>query len=312
MKTNRTIIKVHKIKYLISLFLTIVLFYNCNSQKNKYIDTKFDYKQEYDSNREYFKSKELDRLFNLNNKKYFIPDIYGLNTDTYYIKPISIKDDHEKSYILLYDKNDILRDTLSISNEYSYSINVRLENNKKGICLGRFKEENTFFEIEKIYEVSNKIKLKPISIETRILYCPVPVEYISEENVGIEDYFKYGKNNNIAKKYIIPFEWYGVYSKTIETDMTITGMESITYNFAITKDKILLKINTYHEPISCDGEYYAIENSNILELYYNENDALCKSEAPNFMIKKQNGKYYIKGLGGGETINEWIEVKKEK
>jgi hypothetical protein len=192
MKKNHTIIRTNKIRFLISLLLTIVFFHSCNSQQNKYIDTKFKYIQEFDSQGEYFTSKELDKLFNLTNQKYFIPDIYGLDTDTYYIKPISIKNNHQKSYILLYDKNNVLKDTLSIPHVYSYSINVQLENNRNGICLGKFDEENTFFEIEKIYKVTNKVKLKPTSIDTKILDCPVPVEYISEENVGIEAHFKYG------------------------------------------------------------------------------------------------------------------------
>ena len=192
MKINRTTIKVKKTNYLISLFLAIFLLFGCNAQGNKYIDTKFVYKKQYDKNNDYFKSKELDMLFNLNNEDYYLPDTFGLDAEFYYVRPIGIKGNLKDSYILLYDKNDILRDVLPVANKYVYSIDVRLENNKNGICLGIFDEENAFFEIEKIYEVTKEIKLKPLSIETKILDCPLPADYNTEANVGIEDYFKYG------------------------------------------------------------------------------------------------------------------------
>ena len=192
MKINRTTIKVKKTNYLISLFLTIFLLFGCNAQGNKYIDTKFVYKKQYDKNNDYFKSKELDMLFNLNNEDYYLPDTFGLDAEFYYVRPICIKGNLKDNYILLYDKNDILRDVLPVANKYVYSIDVRLENNKNGICLGIFDEENAFFEIEKIYEVTKEIKLKPLSIETKILDCPLPADYNTEANVGIEDYFKYG------------------------------------------------------------------------------------------------------------------------
>ena len=188
MKINRTKIK----NYLISLFLAIFLPFSCNAYENQYIDTKFVYEEQYDRNNDYFKSKELDKLFNLNNEDYLLPDTFGLDTEFYYVRPIEIKDNHKNYYILLYDKNDILRDVLPVANKYVYSIDVRLENNKNGICLGIFDEENAFFEIEKIYEVTKEIKLKPLSIETKILDCPLPADYNTEANVGIEDYFKYG------------------------------------------------------------------------------------------------------------------------
>lgn len=194
MKINRTTIKIKN--YLISLFLAIFLPFSCNAYENQYIDTKFVYEEQYDRNNDYFKSKELDKLFNLHNEVYFLPDTFGLDTDFYYVRPIGIKGNLKDSYILLYDKNDILRDVLPVANKYVYSIDVRLENNKNGICLGTFDEENVFFEIEKIYEVTKEIKLKPLPIETKILDCPIPADYNTEDNIGMEDYFKYGVLGN--------------------------------------------------------------------------------------------------------------------
>ena len=192
MKINRTKIK----NYLISLFLAIFLPFSCNAYENQYIDTKFVYEAQYDRNNDYFKSKELDKLFNLNNEDYLLPDTFGLDAEFYYVRPICIKGNLKDNYILLYDKNDILRDVLPVANKYVYSIDVRLENNKNGICLGTFDKENDFFEIEKIYEVTKEIKLKPLSIETKILDCPIPADYNTEDIVGMEDYFKYGVLRN--------------------------------------------------------------------------------------------------------------------
>ncbi|MCX8588650.1 MULTISPECIES: hypothetical protein [unclassified Gilliamella] len=194
MKINRTTIKIKN--YLISLFLAIFLPFSCNAYENQYIDTKFVYEAQYDRNNDYFKSKELDMLFNLNNEDYYLPDTFGLDAEFYYVRPICIKGNLKDNYILLYDKNDILRDVLPVANKYVYSIDVRLENNKNGICLGTFDKENDFFEIEKIYEVTKEIKLKPLSIETKILDCPIPADYNTEDIVGMEDYFKYGVLRN--------------------------------------------------------------------------------------------------------------------
>lgn len=194
MKINRTTIKIKN--YLISLFLAIFLPFSCNAYENQYIDTKFVYEAQYDRNNDYFKSKELDMLFNLNNEDYYLPDTFGLDAEFYYVRPICIKGNLKDNYILLYDKNDILRDVLLVANKYVYSIDVRLENNKNGICLGTFDKENDFFEIEKIYEVTKEIKLKPLSIETKILDCPIPADYNTEDIVGMEDYFKYGVLRN--------------------------------------------------------------------------------------------------------------------
>ena len=194
MKINRTTIKIKN--YLISLFLAIFLPFSCNAYENQYIDTKFVYEAQYDRNNDYFKSKELDMLFNLNNEDYYLPDTFGLDAEFYYVRPICIKGNLKDNYILLYDKNDILRDVLLVANKYVYSIDVRLENNKNGICLGTFDKENDFFEIEKIYEFTKEIKLKPLSIETKILDCPIPADYNTEDIVGMEDYFKYGVLRN--------------------------------------------------------------------------------------------------------------------
>ncbi|MBE9600758.1 hypothetical protein [Pedobacter sp. MC2016-24] len=107
-------------------------------------------------------------------------------------------------------------------------------------------------------------------------------------------------------------EFQGEFSSTVETEETTSGTANITYNFVINSTVAVLTTNTYHEPIRCNGNYKIIEKNSILELYYAGNDKNCKSENANFKIKKENDKYFIKGLGGEATINDWIPCSKSR
>ncbi|AZA81929.1 hypothetical protein C1637_24700 [Chryseobacterium lactis] len=104
----------------------------------------------------------------------------------------------------------------------------------------------------------------------------------------------------------------GEFSSTVETDETTSGTGSITYHFIIKNDTAVLTTTTYHEPIRCNGNYKAVENNGILELFYAGNEESCQSKTAKFKIKHENNKYYIQGLGGEATFNEWIELLKVK
>jgi hypothetical protein len=110
--------------------------------------------------------------------------------------------------------------------------------------------------------------------------------------------------SNINPKY------QGKFSATVETELTTSGMASISYSFSISNNTVRLNEASYHEPISCNGNYRAIENNNILELYYDGNEESCKTDSPNFRIKKEGNKFYMKGLGGEGTFNTWIAIEK--
>lgn len=104
----------------------------------------------------------------------------------------------------------------------------------------------------------------------------------------------------------------GEFSAAVETEETTSGMANITYHFVIKNDVAVLTTSTYHEPIRCNGDYKAIANNDILELYYSGNEENCKSQNANFKIKKENNSYFVQGLGGEATFNEWIELSKLK
>lgn len=120
----------------------------------------------------------------------------------------------------------------------------------------------------------------------------------------IADDYKTEKTAN-SQKYI------GNFSVTIETEATTSGIASITYTFSINGKEVLLEKTTYQEPINCIGKYTAIEKNNILELYYVGDEESCKTEDPNFKLKKEGNKFFMKGLGGEGTFNEWIEIEKK-
>ncbi|NHN28144.1 hypothetical protein FIA58_020900 [Flavobacterium jejuense] len=118
-----------------------------------------------------------------------------------------------------------------------------------------------------------------------------------------EDY-KREINNNSHK-------YQGSFIVTVKTEATTTGMASITYNFIISNDEAELKITSYHEPINCDGKYKILEKNNHLELYYKGETAYCKTKEPNFKLKKDDKKYFMQGLGGESTFNQWVEIEKK-
>lgn len=104
----------------------------------------------------------------------------------------------------------------------------------------------------------------------------------------------------------------GDYEGNVENDETTTGAATISYNFEIKGAYAVLLTNTYHEPIRCNGNYKIFEHKNIIEFYYDGTEKNCKTKEPNFKLKKENKRFFMKGLGGEGTINEWIEIKKAK
>lgn len=101
----------------------------------------------------------------------------------------------------------------------------------------------------------------------------------------------------------------GSHSVSVETEATTTGMASISYNFNIKKSTINLSLTTYHESNLCEGKYFAIEKNNLLEVYYFGDQLSCISIDPKFHIKKEGKNFYIKGVGGEATYNQWVIMK---
>lgn len=198
-----------------SIFLLTVLFtfnsctgkekQNQESKKYGFIDTKINIDKQYLSE-DKFQSKKLDALFGVKEYLYLEGEYSGVSFKNYYCKIIGLfkKDSYEKSYVLFFDNNDILRDTLNVG-EKNISLDVLFESNKKGVALGEMdinNLKNTYFQITDLYELDDKkIKLKKIDLTTTILKCEIPIDYLTEEYVGMENYFHFGtektnKNHN--------------------------------------------------------------------------------------------------------------------
>lgn len=103
----------------------------------------------------------------------------------------------------------------------------------------------------------------------------------------------------------------GVYSINVEMEATTTGMSSKTYTFNIKKDKAILSLNSYHEPLSCEGDYKIIEDKNFIELKYEGSEQICLKSL-NYKIKEKNKFFYIMGVGGEGTNKEWLPLSKKK
>ncbi|MFD1605498.1 hypothetical protein ACFSJW_02770 [Flavobacterium artemisiae] len=103
-------------------------------------------------------------------------------------------------------------------------------------------------------------------------------------------------------------KFHGKFEAGADGEYTNDGVGHTTYYFTITADKIDLKSIAYRGDFVCEGEYKGIENDDILELYYDREDHRCKYLRPAYMIKKEGDDFFIKGIGGEGTINNWIKM----
>lgn len=127
----------------------------------------------------------------------------------------------------------------------------------------------------------------------------------NNSNIKDEKQTQRSEINEISKDY------FGNYSIYTETEATTTGMASITYDFTINKNGAKLETNTYHEPIRCNGKYKIIDKADYIELYYDGEESNCKSEYPDFEIKKDKENFFIKGVGNEATASEWVQMNKK-
>lgn len=85
-----------------------------------------------------------------------------------------------------------ITDTLKVNKNFDYSSDVTFENNAKGIAVGIFNQKEEFFEISALYEISKEGKKKKVDLKTVIIDCPVPTDYINDEDSGN---YKFGIKN---------------------------------------------------------------------------------------------------------------------
>ncbi|WP_333852017.1 hypothetical protein [Epilithonimonas sp.] len=285
------------------LQIILLLFNGCQYRSQNIIDSKLIIDQENIEN-DLYKSKNLDQLFNIKNQTYFEPDYVGSSFENYYVKNIIIKDGSniKSHYLLLFDKEDILKDTLKIPKNQVYSLNVKFANHKNGISTGIFDEKTSYFRILKNFEINKKQKLIPLSLKTKIIDCPLPIEYLSEENVGIEDSYNFGINENNIEKPVnenkSDFPMAGMYSINADVESLISEETiKIKFNFYFeNKEKMNLRIQTdISEDAYCEGQYQLTKNKDFLIASYAD-EGICTDniEDSRFYVKTENSKVYIK------------------
>lgn len=231
MRQKRDIIN-KKIKLVLHFSFLFIFLISCNGQdkktdkliveskKNNFIGKEFIIDQ-YNYKNDLFNSKKLDELFKKHNYSYLIGEYSGMAKENFHCKIIGLfrNNKYENSYALFYDKNHVLRDTLKITDK-DISLDILFENDRKGIALGNIDTTNikdVYFKITDLYEIDkNNIKLKKINLNQKIIRCEIPVRYLSEEYVGMEDYFNYG-----------------IQEKTIKTEILTTKLSDLKGMWAV-------------------------------------------------------------------------------
>lgn len=267
-----------------SILLMLVLFgaisicgcsSNNSAEKIEYLDRAFDFSSAFEkseNNQEYYLSTKLDSLFDIENGRYLLPDING--TSFKYYSVIVVTSLTKNNNLLLFvDKNDILRDTLTLPFKETFSVNVELSENKTGVCIGEYNEEFNRMTINDIYVLDNSIKLSKASNKTTIVRCPLPQDYLTEENPNLEETFSYRTDPSSAFK--TNNGWIGVYRLELNLvrDMTITNWKcsvqiednniSVHHQFdngAETIENLIIKSNSPNElvlvsPIDESSDY---------------------------------------------------------
>lgn len=298
------------------LQIILLLFNGCQYKSQNIIDSKLIIDQENIENG-FYKSKNLDQLFNIKNQTYFEPDYVGTSFEDYYVKNIIIKDGSniKAHYLLLFDNEDILKDTLKIPKNQVYSLNVKFANHKNGISIGVFDEKTYYFKIFKNFSIDKNLKTTPLSLNTEIIDCPLPIEYLSEENVGIEDYYHFGTSANSIEKAVnenkSDFPMAGMYSINADVESVISGETiKIKFNFFENSKKMNLRIQTdTSEDAYCEGQYTLSKNKDFLIASFSD-EGICTDniEDSRFYFKTEHLKIYIKSK---RFLNQdWQVLKK--
>ncbi|MCY1660794.1 hypothetical protein [Chryseobacterium sp. SL1] len=286
-------------KRLLLIQLLLFIFIGCKKyQSQDHINTKFTVDKENIKDDSY-SSKNLDNLFAAKGNTYFEPDYTGTSFDDYYVKNIVVKDQKGKksNYLLFFDNKDILKDTLRIADDKMYSLNVIFDSNRKGIAVGTFDAKQSYFKIEKNFELDKNLKLKPIPVSSKIEKCPLPVQLLSEENVGLEEHFTFGTQNSDTKKesqsaqtVVDEFsQWKGNYQADFEISRT-DGDYQVKYEVKITdKNNVAITEKINDESNLVSGTFINSVSDDKIVIKSKTDDTL------EYIVAKIGGKYYLMG-----------------
>ncbi|AYZ10649.1 hypothetical protein EGY05_01180 [Chryseobacterium arthrosphaerae] len=266
-----------------------------------------------------FSSKNLDQLFNKKSYTYLIGEYSGTSRENFNCKIVGLfkNNVYEKSYALFFDSNNFLKDTLNITKK-DISLDVKFENNKKGIALGNFDisdMKNTYFKITDLYEIDNKtITLKKININQKILKCEIPIDYISEEYEGLESYFHYGITDKPDKKEetkTYPSDLKGMWGVICQNELTVLKINK-NEGFLSLYDFNAIYINLKVEKLSKNEYLLKYASVSSQEDYYKENlkiidEDISKEKVIGKLILQKNGKAELQWFGLYNTKKQKLE-----
>ncbi len=272
------------------LFFTLISCYSCKSQLKHEIPVEKTQKQD----------KPSDSVGFLIDEEYTVADYNGMQFPDYYFKVVSYnKYMPNNHYLLLYDLNNNISDTLNITDK-DVSVNVTFKNNTSGVALGTVQAEdlnNIRFNITDLYEIKN-LKFKQLTTQNpEIKNCEIPIQFQSEEYAGIEDYFTYyfpSSNSEFlideSKEKLIPEKqsdsWNGVYFLNLEDLQRMGETHSISYKVIVNGGDVELETKLDNNPVK--RRKGKVKDSN-------ESEIQLTIDGQEFMLSKSQGGIYLSG-----------------
>jgi hypothetical protein len=115
-------------------------------------------------------------------------------------------------------------------------------------------------------------------------------------------------NRSVAAEATDLSRWKGVYTIEVNGEETTAGTSNTRWTIDIGNNAVQVRSVTFHDPILCNGAYRAVEHAGRLELYYNGDDTSCRKASADFVMKKENGKFYAQGPFGEANVGQWLEL----
>jgi hypothetical protein len=256
----------------------------------------------------YFKSKLLNKIFK-KDYNYFQENFEGcLNFGDYHYEAYGVfkSNKYLKTYYLLFDNKNNLRDTISSPNK-DISFDITFKNKTKGIAIGKMNIENLnnpYFHIAQLYKLDvNTLRINKIEINTQIEFCDIPSSYCSEEFASMADYFQYGiKDQPIINK-TYPSNLKGLWGVVCQNELTeldIDKSEGFLSLYSPNAIYIKLKI----EKSSNQNEYLLwFQSTSSQQDYYGDrlkienDDDISRDKVIGKLIVEKDGKATLHWIG---------------
>lgn len=105
------------------------------------------------------------------------------------------------------------------------------------------------------------------------------------------------------------------YFLELNGEMLVDGSRVyMRYDLSISENQsnAVIKLTTWHAPISCEGDYKMEKNKDGYALNYLGDSTECIYPAPQFYIKKKGDDMYIKGEQLVYGKGEWLRLSRGK